>query len=110
METATIISAVLFSVMAAGAFVIACFQFRGKGFLFNNAYIYASQEERRRMDKKPYYRQSGVAFCLMGVLFCLVALECIANAAWLIYIILLVCLLAIVYAVVSSIKIEKRRK
>ena len=37
---------------------ISIIQFRQKGFLLNNAYIYASKEQRKKMDKKPYYRQS----------------------------------------------------
>ena len=27
--------------------------FREKGFLFNNAYLYATEEERKTMNKKP---------------------------------------------------------
>ena len=105
-----IIGAAIFALLAVGSFFIAYFQFHERGFLFNNAFIYASQEERRRMDKRPYYRQSGVVFCLAGVLFLLIAVEFVANAAWLIYIILLFCFIAIFYAIVSSVRIEKRRK
>ena len=57
-------------VLTAGAFVISFRQFQEKGYLFHNAYIWASQEERRRMDereesKRPYYRQSGTEFLLL---------------------------------------------
>lgn len=47
-----IINIVLTVVCAAISF----FQFRNKGFLFNNSYIYASKQERETMDKKPHYR------------------------------------------------------
>ena len=30
--------------------------FMEKGVLFNNAYIYASKQEREKMNKKPHYR------------------------------------------------------
>lgn len=39
---------------------ISVVQFKGKGFLFNNAYILKSKQERRKMNKKPHYKQSGI--------------------------------------------------
>ena len=41
--------------------------FMEKGFLFNNAYIYASKQEREKMNKKPHYRQSAIVFLLIGL-------------------------------------------
>ena len=49
-----IIAGGLCVVLAIGAFIISYFSFREKGFLFNNAYLYASKEERATMDKKPH--------------------------------------------------------
>ena len=40
-----IIAGGLCVVLAIGAFIISYFSFREKGFLFNNAYLYASKEE-----------------------------------------------------------------
>ena len=45
--------------------------FMEKGFLFNNAYIYASKQERAKMNKKPHYRQSAIVFLLLGLIFLL---------------------------------------
>ncbi|EFF68226.1 hypothetical protein BUTYVIB_01494 [Eshraghiella crossota DSM 2876] len=30
--------------------------------MFNNAYIFASKQERETMNKKPHYKQSGICF------------------------------------------------
>lgn len=43
-------------------FVLSYRQFNEKGFLFNNAYIFASKQERETMNKKPHYKQSGICF------------------------------------------------
>ena len=66
-------------VIAIIAFVIAVLQFMEKGFLFNNAYLWASKEERKRMNKKPHYKQSGVIFLSIGIIFSLNALDALLN-------------------------------
>lgn len=57
-----VITSIVLSVVCA---IIIFFQFRKKGFLFNNAYIYASKQERETIDKKPHYRQSSVVFAFI---------------------------------------------
>ena len=49
-----IIGAIVLGLIAIACFVGSYFQFKEKGFLFNNAYIYASKEERERMNKTPH--------------------------------------------------------
>ena len=63
-----IVSIVLFT-LSALAFFISIRSFKEKGFLFNNAYIYASKKQRETMNKKPYYRQSAIAFLIVGIIF-----------------------------------------
>lgn len=95
--------------IAAGAFIASYFQFREKGILLNNAWLYASKEEREAMNKKPYYRQSGVVFVLIGVAFLLNAVMVATKREWILYLVLGVFAVAVVYAVVSSIRIEKNQ-
>lgn len=104
MRMAKTITAIIIGLIAVASFIISILQFKEKGFLFNNAYIWASKEERQRMDKRPHYRQSGVVFSLIGILFLLLALEVLLNAGWLLYVFWGVVILTVVYAVVSSIK------
>lgn len=104
----------IFLVLAIGAFVISYFQFREKGYLFNNAYFWASQEERRRMDekkesKKPHYRQSGFAFMLIGLIFLIYAVYIITHWIWMLAALVLTIIIAVVYAVISSIKMEQQK-
>lgn len=112
MYTGQLIVCIIFLALSLGSFVISYFQFRQKGFLFNNAYVWASKAEREKMraeDKKPYYRQSGFAFALIGVLFLIVAVDLITEWIWLHLASILVAILAVVYAVASSIQIERHK-
>lgn len=82
--------------------------FREKGPLLNNAWLYASQKERETMNRKPHYRQSAVVFLLLGIVFLLYALAVFFRSSWLSAFAGAVILIAAVYAVGSSIAIEKQ--
>ena len=107
--TEKIIACMLFAI-AAGAFVISFRSFREKGFLLNNAYLYASKKERETMDNKPHYRQSAIIFLLVGIIFLLNGLSVLLELTWLSYIATGVIVIAMVYAVTSSVKIQKKTK
>lgn len=104
-----IIASILFLISALG-FVMSIRSFKEKGFLFNNAYIYASKQERENMDKKPHYRQSAIVFLLIGIIFLLNGLAVIFSVDWIFYIVIAIIISALIYAIVSSIAIEKRNK
>ena len=112
METAQIVSCVIYLALSAGSFAISWFQFQEKGFLFNNYYLWASQEERRRMtpeDKRPYYRHSGGAFILIGAFLLLVSAYIATEWAWLLWAFIPSTIAVCVYAFVSSIQLEQRK-
>ena len=104
-----IIGAVILGIIAISCFVISYLQFREKGFLFNNAYIYASKKEREQMNKKPHYRQSAIVFSLIGFTFLLNALAVLLDANWIFYVVIVVVVIATVYAIVSSVIIGKSK-
>lgn len=109
-----IVSSLIFFALAIGIFFISYLQFKEKGYLFNNAYIWASKEERRRMNenkesKKPHYRQSGFAFMLIGIVFLVLAAYFVTGWKWMYAAFALAVVIAVVYAVVSSVKIEQHQ-
>ena len=104
-----IIGAIVLGVIAIICFVISYLQFNEKGFLFNNAYIYASKQERETLDKKMHYKQSGIVFVLIGIIFLINAIEMILQTGWLFYLVIGIAIVAIVYAIVSSVMIEKTK-
>ena len=75
MTTAEWITASVVFIIAAILAVVSIRSFLNKGFLFNNAYIYASKEERGKIDKKPYYRQSAIVFCILSAVFLIIGLS-----------------------------------
>lgn len=78
--------------------------------LLNNAYIYASKQERETMNKTPHYRQSGVVFALIGLTFLFGVFEMIFKYDFILYSVLIISFIAVVYAIVSSIHIELKSK
>lgn len=108
--TLQIIGAAILAVIAIACFVVSYKYFNEKGFLFNNAYIYASRQERETMDKKPHYRQSAIVFIMIGIIFLLDAIEMMIETGWLFYIVIGVAVIAVVYAIISSVAIERIRK
>ena len=104
-----IIGAIALGVIAVICFVFSYLQFNEKGFLFNNAYIYASKQERETMNKKPHYKQSGVVFLLIGIIFLINAIDMILQTGWLFYLVIGIAIIAIMYAIVSSVMIEKNK-
>ena len=105
-----IIGAIILGVIAIACFIFSYLQFQEKGFLFNNAYIYASKQERENMDKKPHYKQSGIVFVFIGIIFLINAIDTILQTGWLNFFVIGIAVIAIVYAIVSSLIIEKRKK
>ncbi|MBQ6809618.1 MAG: DUF3784 domain-containing protein [Clostridia bacterium] len=78
-----IICAVVLFVISIIPFVISFRSFKERGFLFNNAYIYASKEDRERMNKKPYYRQTAIVFLIIGIFFALCGVALILDFVFL---------------------------
>lgn len=105
-----IIIAIILLVISIGIFIVSIRSFKEKGFLFNNAWLYASKKERSSMDKKPHYRQSAIVFLLIGMIFLLNAVEVLLNTGWIFYVVIMLAVAAIVYAVYSSIKIETKKR
>ena len=102
MNTGELIAAIVIFILAGVLLVMGIRHFMEKGFLMNNAWLYASKEERMIMDKKPYYRQSAIVFCLLSAVFIIVGLSiAIQNDRIVLFEIPLIGA-TIIYAIVSS--------
>ena len=85
-----IMGMIILGMLAILCFAFSYFQFHEKGFLFNNAYIYASKKEREIMDKRPHYKQSGVIFLLLGIVWLINAVDMVLKTEWLFYLFIVV--------------------
>lgn len=110
MTSAELFAVILVFIIAGIMAILSFRSFKERGFLLNNAYIFATEEERKTMDKKPHYRQSAIVFCLMSIVFIIIGLS-IALHNYKIEL-LEIPLIAgtIIYAVVSSVTINKKTK
>lgn len=105
-----IMGMIILGLLAILCFVFSYLQFHEKGFLFNNAYIYASKKDRKSMDKRPHYKQSGVIFLLLGIIWMINAVDMVLQTGCLFYVFIAVAVITVIYAIISSVIIERRKK
>ena len=95
--------------IAVACYGISVMHFMQKGKLFNNAYLYASKEEREKMNKKPYYRQSAVVFLMVSLIFLLNGLSVLLMIEDFSYLAMVMIPIVLFYVVVSSIRIARKK-
>ena len=110
MTTVEIVMAVVMFAIAGLWLLLGIRSFMERGFLLNNAYIYATKEERKTMDKKPYYRQSAIVFCLLSVLFVIIGLSVLFQNDTIMLLVIPFAVAVVLYAVVSTVLLHKRTK
>ena len=110
MTTGEWITLIAVFVIAGVCLFLGIRSFLERGFLLNNAYIYASKEERETMDKRPYYRQSAIIFSVLCVAFLVIGLALIVKNDKLFLLEIPLFVGVIVYAVISTLKINRQRK
>ncbi len=103
------VTAVLCLLTAAALAVLAVRHFRGRGFLLNNAWLYASKEERERMDTAPWYRQTAIVFTLLSGVFIVIGLSLILREPRLNLLEIPLLAGAVLYAVVSTARISRAK-
>ena len=107
MTTLELLFAILVFIIAVILFVMSIRSFKNRGFLFNNAYLYASKEERDKMDKKPYYRQTAIVFLLLCFVFIIIGVSIVLHNSKINLLEIPFIAGAIIYAIVSSKRINK---
>lgn len=110
MKTSEIILTVIVFVFAAVSLLFSVLQFMEKGPLLNNAWLYASKDERCKMNKKPYYRQSAIVLLFLFFVFLSVGLNLITKKSVFLVIEFVLLAAVFIYAIVSTILIEKQNK
>ena len=100
---------IIIMLIMSGIFAFLSFRsFKEKGFLFNNAYLYATEEERKTMNKKPWYRQTAIASCLLSVACILMVLHMVFGNKIFLILQVITIIGAVLYAIISSVVIIKR--
>jgi 1,4-dihydroxy-2-naphthoate octaprenyltransferase len=110
MELGEIISAIVTGIIAFSLFIYVSFTIRGKGPILSNTYLFASKNERKRMDVKAEYHLVSVVFGLLAIVFLLITVYIITSIVLLQSIAIALCICLIVYVIVQSVKTEKNHK
>ena len=109
MNTSEWIISIIVFVLAGALLFLGIRSFFEKGFLLNNAYLYASEAERKAMNKKPYYIQSAVVFCILSAVFFVIGFAVVLKNDRLFLLEIPLIAAAIVYAIVSTVKIHRAK-
>ena len=88
--------------------VFSILAFLGKDIILDDAYIKASEEERKNMNKKAYRMQSAIIFLFLAVISACNALRAILNMPLFTYLAGVFGIVGIIYAIVSHYKIKKK--
>lgn len=110
MTTGEQITLIIVFSIAAVLLLFSIRSFLERGFLLNNAYLYASKEERKTMNKKPYYKQSAIVFCILSAVFLVIGLSLLLQNDKLYLLEIPLIVGVIIYAIVSTVQINKRTK
>ena len=105
-----IIEIAIAGVFAVVSSVLEVLQLNERGVPLNNAYLFAPKEKKRSMNKAPYYRQSGIVFMMLTLVFALLTAASVFRVSLLSYLALGVCAATLIYAIVSAVMIEKNSK
>lgn len=100
---------IMLMIITIGSLIFSMQAFRGKDIILNEDYLKASPEEREKMDKKAYRRQSGIIFLFLAAISMCNALRAILHQAWLTYLALGLGLIGVIYVIVSHAVLKKKR-
>ena len=101
---------IVYSIISIVCLVGAIFQFLQKGVPFTNEYNFESKDIRNRVDKKPFFLQGGVFLLYLALMFIGVLIQEINYLDWLDVLFKISLPIFIIYAIISSIKLEKLKK
>ena len=104
-----VLGAVLFA-LAGVLLFIGVRHFKEKGFLFNDAFLFASREERQAPNKKPYYRQSAIVFFFLSAMFFVLGLTFLVHNYKLGLLEIPLIAGALLFTVLSSLRINKQEE
>lgn len=91
------------------SYIFALLGFLGIGIIIDDNYVFASKEKRKAMNKKSYYLQSGIIFLCLGTMFLLYLLRLVTGIVYFKYAALIVCMTAMIYAILSHYAIKKNQ-
>lgn len=107
MEIWQIVESVIGGIISILLFTYSFFTSKEKGPILSNTYLLATLEERKKVDKSAEYHLVTVVFGILGMVFLLFTIFILTSWSWINYIMGMLILIDIIYAITASIKSEK---
>ena len=108
MEFWQVVLAIIMGLISVLLLSYSFFTSKEKGPIFSNTYLLATVEERKKIDKSAEYHLVTIVFRILGTVFLLLTVQILTLWSWLYYIIGILIVLLITYAIKESIKSEKK--
>ncbi len=103
-----IVSSIILALISILMLTYSYFASKEKGPILSNTYLWATPEERIKMDKSAEYHLITVVFGILGLVFLLLTIRILSSWSWINYIIGVLIAIVIIYAVTESMKSEKK--
>lgn len=110
MQTARIIAGAITSLLALLSGMYTFFAMQRKGPVLSNTYLWATPEERKRIDIKAEYKLVSVVFGSMAAAFALLSVHIFTQRKWARVAMWIVLAFVMYYAVAETVKTGKKRK
>lgn len=110
MTVIELVLAIIVFMIAGVCLILGIRSFTERGFVLNNACIFASKEEREAMDKKPYYIQTAIVFCFLCIAFVIIGISIVLRDQRIELLEIPLFIALIIYVSVSTVRINKMVK
>lgn len=109
MELSQIVLSIILGIFSILLLTYSFFASKEKGPILSNTYLWATSDERKKMNKSAEYHLVTVIFGILGMIFLLLTIRTLSSWSWINYIIGILIAVVIFYAIVNTIKSEKNR-
>jgi len=110
METWQIVSSIIIGLVSVLLLTYSFFTSKEKGPILSNTYLWATAEERKKIDKTAEYHLITIVFRILGMVFLFLTIRIITSWVWINFIIGILIVTVIIYAITESIKSEIKNK
>lgn len=108
MELWQVVSAIIIGLISVSSLSYSYYTSKEKGPILSNTYLFATAEERKKIDISAEYHLVTVVFRILAIVFFLLTIQILTLWSWLYYIIGVLVFVLIIYVIKETIKSEKK--
>lgn len=105
-----IVCGMITGLAAVVLYVYVSFTARCRGPILSNTYLFASAEERKKLDIKAEYHLVTVVFSILATVFAFMTVFIFTEWNWCLYVVAALIIFVLIYAIREGIKTEAMKK